>query len=748
VADAATRSLPWHLRLETRVIGGVLLLVALSLGAILAVTARTVTNRSLERAASDLDAARSALDRLVTDRAQFATAQAGLVTALPVFRAHMTDSRLAGDAATLTAMAESYRTQLEANFAIVTNHSAQWTATPGWPANVAAPPALQALIRRATAGEPSHDIATIGDSLMLVVAVPARFAEEVLGTLTVGYALDDAFTRQLAEITHAEINLVGDGRLYASSLPRADRAALAPLLSASLPPPGVSLSVDRVGARDYAVGVFPLLAGGAVRPGRVMLLKDWEPTRLFIVEVRNELLIAGVLIFGVAVFAAVVLSRRMTRPLMDLAAAAEDVASGNWERQLPMRGGAEATTMARAFNGMTASLRHWYDHARKRDDELRQAQKLEAIGRLAGGIAHDFNNLLTAIRGYGELLLAQLEPGDSRRDDAGEIVAASVRAANLTRQLLTFSRRQPVAPQVIALDQIVANTRQMLGRLIGDTIDLQTRVTPESWRVRVDPTQIEQVLLNLAVNARDAMPDGGALRIELENVTLGRGPGDGHRTLAPGEYVRLSVADTGCGMTPETMHHIFEPFFTTKGASQGTGLGLATVHGIVEQAGGAIDVESEPGRGTTFHVFLPRTAELEAPSADSAERLEPLGRASETVLVVEDEPRVAALVANALRKTGYTVLEASDAQDAIEIADGHDAAIDLLLTDVVMPGMNGRELATYIQRVRPRTRVLYMSGYSDDAVLQHGIETARVSYLQKPFSLDALSAKVRQVLGE
>jgi signal transduction histidine kinase/CheY-like chemotaxis protein len=745
----ATRPpLRWHRRLEAHVGLGVVLFVAGSLVAVQVATTRAVNTRSLERASSDLLAARSAFSRLADDRAEFAAAQAALVTALPVFRAHMTDTRLASDAATLETMVEGYRGDLKADFVIVTDRAGQWTAGPRWTPTFATPDLLRAVIVAALAGDPSRNILPIDDRVFLVVSEPARFAEEVLGTLTVGYALDDAIAKRLAGITHCDVNLVANGHLYASSLDPTNRTALQALVAdeTSLRD-GVSPVLQSVGAGTYAVGAFPLTAGPQnPRAVRLVLLQDWRPTQLFVDDVRIRVLEAGAGIFAVALGGSLLFSRRMSRPLHDVASAAHDIAGGNWERQIPVRGSAEASVTAQAFNEMTMSLRHWYEQAKKRDDELRQAQKLEAIGRLAGGVAHDFNNLLTAIRGYSELLLEDLEADDARRVDAEEIIKAADRAAELTRQLLAFSRRQVVAPRVVALDRIVANTEHMLRRLIGEDIELVTDLAPATGRALVDPSQFEQVVLNLAVNARDAMPTGGTIQITLNNVEFGNASAP-HRSLAAGAYAQLAVSDTGCGMPKEILSRIFEPFFTTKEEGRGTGLGLATVYGIVEQAGGAIDVESEIGRGTTFRVYLPHTSGPEEPARES---LSPPTRAheqpSETVLLVEDEPHVAALVASALKKTGYVVLQASNATQALEIVRAHATPIDLLLTDVVMPGMNGRQLADEVKLTRGETRVLYMSGYSDDAVLRHGVQTASVHFIQKPFSMNALGNKIRETL--
>ncbi|MBM3778974.1 MAG: response regulator [Acidimicrobiia bacterium] len=381
-----------------------------------------------------------------------------------------------------------------------------------------------------------------------------------------------------------------------------------------------------------------------------------------------------------------------------------------------------------------------YTEARKKDEELRQAQKLEAIGRLAGGVAHDFNNMLTTIKGYGELLQEDFSENDRRHDNIAEILKATDRAAGLTRQLLVFSRRQVIEPRIVDLGAIVAGTERMLGRLIGEDIRFTTSVGATNAHVLADPGQIEQVLLNLAVNARDAMPDGGTLHIGLARGA----PNGAAREPGAARYLRVSVSDTGCGIPEAVRPQIFDPFFTTKAAGRGTGLGLSTVHGIVQQAGGVIEVESEVGHGTTFHVFLPEAgAALEDAEGDAPAAIRP---GTEAILLVEDEPSVGALVAAGLKRAGYRVLSASSGEEALRLAQGFPAGLDLLLTDVVMPGMNGRELAGRLACARPDTRVLFMSGYSDDALLGRGIRTTSASFIQKPFSLDELTAKVREAL--
>ncbi len=381
------------------------------------------------------------------------------------------------------------------------------------------------------------------------------------------------------------------------------------------------------------------------------------------------------------------------------------------------------------------------------EQQFRHAQKMEAVGRLAGGVAHDFNNLLTAIIGYSQLALGRLHQEDPMRKEIEEIERAGQRAAGLTSQLLAFSRRQVLQPQVLDLNAIVSDLGKMLERLIGEDVELATRLGKDIGFVKADRGQVEQIIMNLVVNSRDAMLDGGKLTIETFNADLDESYTFEHIDARPGHHVVLAISDNGCGMDKETQSSIFEPFYTTKEQGKGTGLGLSTVYGIVKQSGGHIGLYSEAGEGTTFKVYLPRFEESGDKRVPRASEIESL-KGSETVLLVEDENSVRQLARRVLEINGYVVLEAARSDEAWQIYQSHQGSIHLMLTDIVMPGTSGRELAQRMAAVQPEMKVLYMSGYTDDAIVQHGVLSANTPFLQKPFAPETLARKVREVLDQ
>ncbi len=380
-------------------------------------------------------------------------------------------------------------------------------------------------------------------------------------------------------------------------------------------------------------------------------------------------------------------------------------------------------------------------------EQLHHAQRLEAVGRLAGGIAHDFNNLLSVVLGYSISIANGLPEDAPLRADLDEIRRAGERAAELTQQLLAFGRKQVLEPRVLDLNEVMVRVDRMVRRLVGADVEVATRAAPSLWKVKVDPGQIEQVILNLVINARDAMPDGGRLTLETENVEFDEDYAQAHAGASPGPHVMLAVTDNGIGMDKDTMGRVFEPFFTTKEKGKGTGLGLSTVFGIVRQSGGHIFLYSELGKGTTFKLFFPRTTDpSEAPRAGRAPSAAPSG--DETILLVEDDTQLRTLARTILVRQGYEVLEAAGPAQALEVGKRHAGEIQLLLTDIVMPQMNGRELARRLHESRPKTRVLYMSGYTDNAIVHNGILDSGIAFLQKPITPDVLARKVREVLDD
>lgn len=404
----------------------------------------------------------------------------------------------------------------------------------------------------------------------------------------------------------------------------------------------------------------------------------------------------------------------------------------------------EYSATANFLSGRHVALLRDVTERRQLEIQLRQAQRLESVGRLAGGVAHDFNNLLMVISGYAQLIQSDLEADDSHRDDLDEILRAAGRSAELTRQLLAFSRQQVLQPRALDLNGVVTAIGPMLCRVIGEDVALETVLAPDLGVVLADPGQLEQVLMNLVVNARDAMPEGGQITIETANVELDAAYAQTHAAVKPGSFVLLAVSDTGVGMDAETQRQLFEPFFTTKPASEGTGLGLATVYGIVKQSGGSIWAYSEPGLGSTFKIYLPRVAGPAEPITAVAATASTQG-GTETILVVEDDAAVRGILTAMLRRHGYHVLEASDGRAAVDLAAGPEEP-DLLITDLVMPGMSGRELADRLAAQRPGLRTLFASGYGHNTLVRRGALEPSMAYLAKPFGADELARKVRELL--
>ncbi len=534
---------------------------------------------------------------------------------------------------------------------------------------------------------------------------------------------------------------------------------------------------------------------GLARPitGTPWLILIELPDQVLLKPVNDflkRMMLIGLFLFLMGIAGAFVLSRNITKPLHKLTEGATAISRGDHSRTVNITQGDELGQLAKAFTAMVEKLRESQrelerkvqertaqleeanrqleslsqTHAHKRtvaekertdalealrntEKQLLQSQKLEAVGRLAGGISHDFNNLLTVILGYSDITKRNLAEGDPLRRNVDEILKASERAASLTRQLLAFSRKQVMQPKVFDLNTVVADLEKMLRRMIGEDIELCVSSETDLGNIKADPVQVEQVIMNLVVNARDAMPKGGKLSIETSNVYLDEAYARDHVTVAPGDYVMLAISDTGCGMDEETRLRIFEPFFTTKELGKGTGLGLSMVYGIVKQSGGNIWVYSEEDRGTTFKTYFPRvTAEAEEYKRTAHPCEVPKG--SETILLVEDAEWVRTLARQVLETAGYRVLEAESADAAIRLCENMNGdRIDLLLTDVVMPGMSGNDMSRILLKKQPGMPVLYMSGYTDDAIVRHGVLEAGINFLEKPFTPAALALKVREVIN-
>ncbi len=583
--------------------------------------------------------------------------------------------------------------------------------------------------------------------------VPLRVGNQIAGVLFLGVRLDDHFAKKISRETAARVSFANLNGVLTGSSDRNTPGYDPALIRLSLLEKTPTFRMDLNGYR--AIQYSPLkvvdetfcliietdlgIVRGMLHRNRVKLAK------------MGGMILVGVLLLGIAA------TIYLVRPLKRLQREAQGVVREFTGQELPLdAGGNEIRTLSAATHRMVEAIKtHVTERGKaeqalqRSEEQLRQSHKMEAVGRLAGGIAHDFNNLLTVINGYSEVLLRRLGKNDPARREVGEIHKAGERATTLTRQLLAFSRRQVLKPQAIGLNEIVTSLGTMLRRIIGEDIDLSTTLGTGLWTVRADPNQVEQVVLNLAVNARDAMFSGGRLSLSTANVTFDAPDDRDGVTIPAGRYVRLEIADTGCGMDAGTMAHIFEPFFTTKEHGKGTGLGLAMVYGIVIQSGGRIRVRSAPGEGTTFGIFFPMAEEdvaepdgMPAIAAGAAMAI----RGTESVLVVEDEEMVRELVQEGLQKDGYSILSASSGPEALNLAGGYQGTIDLLLTDLVMPGMNGMELARRLMPLRPEMKVLYMSGYSEEAISRFGGVEDGAAFLQKPVTPSLLSKKVREIL--
>ncbi len=566
----------------------------------------------------------------------------------------------------------------------------------------------------------------------------------VLGYLAVGYAIDERAARELSNVASSQVAFQCDGLLVATTLaPEWQPEFIKQVAGGEKGRVGSERELH-LGSERYLAASVPLSSEAA--PAVLLtVLESFDKATSFLSALNHVLEGLGLLSVLAGSALIFLISHTFTRPLSNLVSGVRALELGNFAYPLETNSGDEVAEVTSAFDRMRANLKKTMDDQRELERRLRQAHKMEAVGRLAGGVAHDFNNLLTVIRGNAELMLECGLTDPMQRRSAEQIQKASNRAASMTRQLLAFSRMQLLQPRLLDLNAVVSDMGKMLPRLIGEDIEFSFLPDPKLKPVKADPGQIEQVIMNLAVNARDAMPAGGKLAIRTEKVVIDDSEANKRPPMTPGNYVLLVVSDTGQGMDAETKSHIFEPFFTTKEVGKGTGLGLATVYGVVKQSGGFVWVESSPGRGASFEIYLPQVL-------DSIGLAEPEGKpvaalkGTETILVVEDENEVREVACEFLRASGYRVLEARDGIEAMEIAASHRGDIHVVVSDMVMPRMGGAALAEKFKVCRPEAKVILMTGYAEYVPPARGAQGPEWLMLQKPFSRESLVGKVQEAL--
>jgi signal transduction histidine kinase len=569
--------------------------------------------------------------------------------------------------------------------------------------------------------------------------------ETIVGYMAAGYEIDEETARDFSGVAASEVAFHWGGKVVATTLPAAGKSELETRFAGGEKKAAAgSEEIDLDGER-YMMTTVRLSRDGEQEVS-LSVLKSLDKASAFLGKLNRVLAGLGLISVLAGSLLVFLISRSFMRPLANLVAGVRALEAGDFAYPLEKREGDEVAEVTSAFATMRDNLQRTQNEQKELENRLRQAHKMEAVGRLAGGVAHDFNNLLTIIRGHGDLLLDRGIESGPQRNSVEQIQKAANRAVTMTRQLLAFSRMQVLQLRVLDLNAIVADMGKMLPRLIGENIEYSFLPGPDLGHVKADPGQIEQVILNLTVNARDAMPDGGKIVVRTQNAVFDEAGARHYPPMKPGEYVLLSMSDTGHGMDEKTRAHIFEPFFTTKEVGKGTGLGLATVYGVVKQSEGFIWVESAPGDGTTFEIYLPKVTEK---TTESEKETSPSGLAvgKETVLIVEDEAGVRELACEFLKASGYVVLEAKDGIDALETVQKHKGEIHLVLSDIIMPRMSGRELAKRMRTERPGAKMLLMSGYSDHFQLNEKGTGQEPEILQKPFSLNSLVEKIRDVLA-
>lgn len=680
---------------------------------------------------ADLVRGRSGVVAAEEERLSHLRLTAGLVASFPELKA-----LLATDVRTIRDFLIDYQRQnRRAELLFVLDTAGKVVARTDLATPEPIPAAKDRWVEPLLAGRNATGVLEIETGLYHAAAMPAEAGGTLFGFVIAGARINDAFAAALAASSQSEV-LIATDHLIGSSFKADTRRSPIQLEWKESVRFTDAPSFVTLAGHTYAALAAQLGRDGGPRP-MALLLKSRDQALAPYRRIRTGLLFLVFLVAVAAVFGSAFLARSVTAPIAKLVDGTKQVAAGNLDFQLDIQRSDELGELAGSFNRMILE--------RKRlEEQFRQAQKMEAVGRLAGGVAHDFNNLLTAIGGFGQLVYDALDPKDALRDDVRQIIKAGERATSLTRQLLAFSRRQLLVPKVLSLNDVVLDMQKMLERLVGADVEMVTELHPKLGRVKADPGQLEQVLMNLVVNARDAMPNGGRITIATSNVNLDHN--DHLESGIPsGRYTLLTVRDAGTGMTEEVRSHLFEPFFTTKETGKGTGLGLATVYGITQQSNGHILVESRLGHGSTFKIHLPQTDEEDAPSEMHKTVFDDLA-GTETILVAEDEDALRGLAVQVLRGRGYTVLETSDGVEALAVCEALGNKIDVILTDVVMPKMSGTELAERVASLYPDIKVLYMSGYQGAALFRHGKINMDTVYLQKPFTPAVLAEKVRRIL--
>jgi signal transduction histidine kinase/CheY-like chemotaxis protein len=734
-----------NIRLRTKFLLSLLAISAGLTAATLLIVSYSVQNRVRESIREELRNSVDTYKSFEKQREDTLTRSAELIANLPNVRALMTTE----DAATIQdASADIYRLS-GSDLLVLANRAGTVaglrTSTSGLDRGTS-----QELLRHSLDSGESRDWWFAGGRLYEVWIQPIYFGapsqNTMIGLLVVGHEVDQRAARDFSNIASSEVAFHFGDVPVAGTLTAAQQTELASQLYENSRNLSGTQREVQLGTERYIVATVRLSPEGGPAVS-LSVLKSLDKETSFLSGLNHGLMGLGLISVLAGSGLVFLISHTFTRPLASLVSGVRALEKGDFSYPLESSGGDEVTEVTAAFVRMRAHMEKSQDEQRQLEERLRQAHKMEAVGRLAGGVAHDFNNLLTIIRGNSDLLIDREGSDNFHRRCVEQIQKAAGRAVSMTRQLLAFSRMQVLQPRVIELNTIVVEMGKMLPRLIGEHIEFVFLPDPKLSSVKADPGQIEQVILNLAVNARDAMPNGGNLTVTTSNISMDADEAGRRPPMTPGQYVLLSVKDTGHGMDEGTKTHIFEPFFTTKEVGKGTGLGLATVYGVVKQSGGFIWVISSPGKGTTFEIYLPQASgPVSKPDLESKPSTIPSG--SETILVAEDEAGVRELACQFLRVKGYTVLEAKDGHEALEIAARHFGTIHLLLSDMVMPKMNGGELAGRLKAIRPKIKVAFMSGYSEFSRGEMANEFPHAPVLQKPFSPATLVGIVRQALME